>query len=97
MESVAKFDFFRTLDIISAEHRSKIEKYVEIGLQEGAKLETGGKRPEDPELANGFFYLPTIFSGCTSDMRIVQEEVFGPVLSSHAQFGSDAFRFFDVF
>ncbi|MCY9215945.1 betaine-aldehyde dehydrogenase [Bacillus haynesii] len=67
--------------LISAEHRSKIEKYVEIGLQEGAKLETGGKRPEDPELANGFFYLPTIFSGCTSDMRIVQEEVFGPVLT----------------
>ena len=67
--------------LISAEHRSKVEKYVEIGLQEGAKLETGGKRPEDPELANGFFYLPTIFSSCTSDMRIVKEEVFGPVLT----------------
>lgn len=50
-------------------------------MQEGAKLETGGKRPEDPELANGFFYLPTIFSSCTSDMRIVKEEVFGPVLT----------------
>ncbi|MBG9913377.1 betaine-aldehyde dehydrogenase [Bacillus sonorensis] len=67
--------------LISAEHRSKVEKYVEIGLAEGAKLETGGKRPDDPELQNGFFYLPTIFSGCTSDMRIVQEEVFGPVLT----------------
>lgn len=67
--------------LISAEHRSKVEKYVEIGIQEGAKLEIGGKRPEDPELQQGFFYLPTIFSGCKSDMRIVQEEIFGPVLT----------------
>ena len=67
--------------LISAEHREKVEKYVSIGLEEGAKLETGGKRPEAEELQNGFFYLPTIFSGCTSDMRIVQEEVFGPVLT----------------
>ncbi|MBJ7571957.1 betaine-aldehyde dehydrogenase [Bacillus halotolerans] len=67
--------------LISAEHREKVEKYVEIGLEEGAKLETGGKRPEDPALQNGFFYEPTIFSNCKSDMRIVQEEVFGPVLT----------------
>ncbi|KLK98115.1 betaine-aldehyde dehydrogenase [Bacillus pumilus] len=67
--------------LISAEHREKVEKYVSIGLEEGAKLETGGKRPDAEELQNGFFYLPTIFSGCTSDMRIVQEEVFGPVLT----------------
>ncbi|WP_091584843.1 betaine-aldehyde dehydrogenase [Alteribacillus bidgolensis] len=67
--------------LISAEHRDKVEKYVEIGQQEGAKLEIGGKRPEDPELQNGFFFLPTIFTNCRSDMRIVQEEVFGPVLT----------------
>ncbi|UYO34963.1 betaine-aldehyde dehydrogenase [Bacillus zhangzhouensis] len=67
--------------LISAEHREKVEKYVRIGLEEGAKLEIGGKRPDAEELQNGFFYLPTIFSGCTSDMRIVQEEIFGPVLT----------------
>ncbi|SFL50184.1 betaine-aldehyde dehydrogenase [Salibacterium qingdaonense] len=67
--------------VISAEHRDKVEKYVEIGKKEGAKLEVGGSRPEDPELQNGFFYLPTVFSNCTSDMTIVQEEVFGPVLT----------------
>lgn len=61
--------------------REKVEKYVSIALDEGATLETGGKRPDAEELQKGFFYLPTIFSGCTSEMRIVQEEVFGPVLT----------------
>ncbi|MYL30077.1 betaine-aldehyde dehydrogenase [Halobacillus halophilus] len=67
--------------LISAEHREKVENYVEIGKNEGAKLLVGGARPEDPELQDGFFYLPTIFTECTTDMRIVQEEVFGPVLT----------------
>lgn len=67
--------------LISSGHREKVEKYVEIGKQEGARLLTGGARPEDPELQEGFFYLPTIFTECSSDMRIVQEEVFGPVLT----------------
>ncbi|MFB5661779.1 betaine-aldehyde dehydrogenase [Alteribacillus sp. HJP-4] len=67
--------------LISAEQRAKVESYVEIGRQEGAKLEIGGKRPEQKELESGFFYLPTIFTNCTSDMKIVQEEVFGPVLT----------------
>lgn len=67
--------------MISAEHRAKVEKYVEIGKKEGAKLVVGGKRPDEPELQSGFFYEPTIFTDCTSDMRIVQEEIFGPVLT----------------
>ncbi len=67
--------------LISAEHREKVEAYVQIGKDEGAKLVVGGKRPEDPELQHGFFYKPTIFTNCTSNMRIVQEEVFGPVLT----------------
>ncbi|MBM7646949.1 betaine-aldehyde dehydrogenase [Scopulibacillus daqui] len=67
--------------LISAEHRAKVEKYVEIGIKEGANLAIGGKRPEDPALEKGFFYLPTIFTNCSSNMRIVQEEVFGPVLT----------------
>ncbi|MFO7780810.1 MAG: aldehyde dehydrogenase family protein, partial [Spirochaetia bacterium] len=67
--------------LISEAHRAKVERYVEIGTGEGAKLVLGGARPDVPELDKGFFYLPTIFTGCTTEMRIVQEEVFGPVLT----------------
>lgn len=67
--------------LISEEHRAKVERYVSIALEEGATLLLGGKRPETPELQKGFFYLPTLFTDCTNDMRIVQEEVFGPVIT----------------
>lgn len=67
--------------LISAEHRDKVERYVAIGREEGAKLVLGGERPDDPELQDGFFYLPTLFTECTNDMKIVQEEVFGPVIT----------------
>ncbi|SNZ02807.1 aldehyde dehydrogenase (acceptor) [Terribacillus aidingensis] len=67
--------------LISAEHLAKVEKYVEAGIEEGATLVVGGKRPEDPELQKGFFYLPTIFTDCTTDMRIVQDEAFGPIIT----------------
>lgn len=67
--------------LISQEHRLKVEKYVEIGIKEGATLILGGSRPENPELQKGFFYQPTIFTNCTADMKIVQEEIFGPVLT----------------
>ncbi|MGW8379490.1 aldehyde dehydrogenase family protein [Streptomyces sp. ODS28] len=65
----------------SAEHRDKVEAYLDIARQEGARLVTGGRRPDDPALANGFFLLPTIFADCDRSMRIVQEEVFGPVVT----------------
>ncbi|MTE20101.1 aldehyde dehydrogenase family protein [Streptomyces sp. TRM43335] len=67
--------------LVSAEHRDKVESYVELGLREGARLVAGGKRPDDPELGDGFFYRPTVFVDCTRDMRIVQEETFGPILT----------------
>ncbi|WP_165997539.1 betaine-aldehyde dehydrogenase [Bacillus sp. Cs-700] len=67
--------------LISAEHLAKVEKYVEAGVQEGATVAVGGKRPEDPELQQGFFYLPTIFTDCTTDMSIVQDEAFGPIIT----------------
>ncbi|GAC1422475.1 MAG: aldehyde dehydrogenase family protein [Actinomycetota bacterium] len=65
-------------------HRSQfdtVERYVQIGLEEGAKLATGGQRVEVPGFEKGYYYKPTIFTGVTSDMRIAQEEIFGPVLS----------------
>ncbi|WP_422122250.1 betaine-aldehyde dehydrogenase [Planococcus sp. X10-3] len=67
--------------LISAGHLQKVEDYVAMGIQEGATLAVGGKRPEEPELQNGFFYLPTIFTDCTTDMNIVQDEAFGPIIT----------------
>lgn len=54
---------------------------IKGAVDEGAELATGGKRAEGPDLENGFFVEPTIFTGVTNDMTIAQEEVFGPVLS----------------
>ncbi|UFJ39159.1 betaine-aldehyde dehydrogenase [Brevibacillus humidisoli] len=67
--------------VMSKEHLAKIEGYIRLGIEEGARLVLGGKRPDDPELQNGFFIEPTIFTNCRTHMRIVQEEVFGPVLT----------------
>jgi len=67
--------------LISKEHREKVEAYVEVAKKEGAKLILGGERPKEESLQKGHFYLPTLFSDCTNDMRIVQEEVFGPVIT----------------
>jgi aldehyde dehydrogenase len=59
----------------------KIEGYVKIGRDEGAELLIGGERNMLPgELAGGYYYEPTVFKG-TNDMRIFQEEIFGPVLA----------------
>lgn len=67
--------------LISEEHLKKVERYVEKGIKEGATVAVGGKRPDDAELQNGFFYLPTILTNCTTDMSVVQDEAFGPVIT----------------
>ena len=67
--------------LVTEAHRLKVESYIEIGKNEGAKLICGGSRPRDPALANGFFLEPTIFDSVTPQMRIAREEIFGPVLS----------------
>ncbi|WP_197319121.1 aldehyde dehydrogenase family protein [Saccharomonospora sp. NB11] len=67
--------------LVSAEHRAKVESYTSVALDEGARLLTGGRRPDDPKLARGFFYLPTVFDDCHGGMRIVQEETFGPIMT----------------
>lgn len=66
---------------ISDSHMKQVLNYVEIGRAEGARLVLGGKRVTDGALANGAFVEPTIFADCTDDMRIVKEEIFGPVMS----------------
>lgn len=61
--------------------REKVERYVEIGKQEGAELACGGVRPRGTRLANGFFYKPTVFTNVKAGSRLATEEIFGPVLS----------------
>jgi betaine-aldehyde dehydrogenase len=67
--------------LISPEHTAKVLAYVERGVAEGATLRCGGGRPADASLARGCFVEPAIFTGCTDDMTIVREEIFGPVMS----------------
>jgi betaine-aldehyde dehydrogenase len=59
----------------------KTMSYIKLGLDGGARLACGGKRPADPKLARGFFVEPTVFADVTDDMRIAREEIFGPVVS----------------
>ena len=66
--------------LISASHRETVERYVQTGLAEGARLVTGGRRP-DGELQDGFFYRPTVLDGVSNDMTVAREEIFGPVVS----------------
>jgi betaine-aldehyde dehydrogenase len=65
--------------LISADHTAKVRNYIELGVAERATLACGGAFPEDPELARGNFVPPTVFTNCSDDMRIVREEIFGPV------------------
>ncbi len=66
---------------VSLEQMEKIISYIEIGKNEGAQILTGGKRKEfNDSLSEGFYVEPTVFKG-TNEMRIFQEEIFGPVLS----------------
>lgn len=67
--------------LISKEHLEKVSTYVDNGVKEGATLLIGGSKPKDTTLENGFFYLPTILTDCTTDMAVVQDEGFGPVIT----------------
>jgi betaine-aldehyde dehydrogenase len=66
--------------LVAERQRDRVEKYIKVGLDEGATLALGGGRPPAPLDERGFFIAPTIFTGVTPKMRIVQEEIFGPVL-----------------
>ncbi|HSC92057.1 MAG TPA: aldehyde dehydrogenase family protein [Gaiellaceae bacterium] len=88
LERIAKIRQGNPLDLetqlgaqVSTAQLEKIEKYVKIGLEEGAELLIGGHRNVlEDELAGGYYFEPTVFKG-TNDMRIFQEEIFGPVLA----------------
>jgi betaine-aldehyde dehydrogenase len=67
--------------LISEGHMETVLSYIEKGKAEGANLRCGGKRSDDPKLANGCFVEPTIFTDCKDDMAITTDEIFGPVMS----------------
>jgi len=67
--------------LISAAHRAKVARYVELGIAEGARLVAGGAPPSDPGLAAGFYFRPTVLADCRRDMTVIREEIFGPVLT----------------
>jgi aldehyde dehydrogenase (NAD+) len=67
--------------VINESQFNKILKYIEIGKKEGAKLILGGKAYQKGNCSKGYFIDPTIFTEATPEMRIAQEEIFGPVVS----------------
>jgi acyl-CoA reductase-like NAD-dependent aldehyde dehydrogenase len=71
--------------LVSAAQLDRVEHYVSVGQEEGAELALGGHRHGDV----GYFHEPTVFTGVRNDMRIAQEEIFGPVMSV-LRFGSEA-------
>jgi acyl-CoA reductase-like NAD-dependent aldehyde dehydrogenase len=67
--------------IISKRQLETIEGYVSVGRSEGAQVAAGGARPADAALGGGFYFQPTLLDGVAADMRVAQEEIFGPVLA----------------
>ena len=66
--------------LVSQQHMEKVLGYIKLGIEEGARLVCGGKRMLEPPYNAGFYVEPTIFVDTTPNMRIVHEEIFGPVL-----------------
>jgi len=64
--------------VITAAHRARVESYIASGREEGAEVLAGGQRPEKPD--TGYYVAPTLLAGCRLDMKVVQEEIFGPVI-----------------
>lgn len=68
--------------LVSERQREKVETYVSIGREEGARLLLGGRRPEGRALENGWYYEPTVFADTDRSMRVNCEEIFGPVVTT---------------
>ena len=68
--------------LVSAEQLERVTGYLAIGQKEGAKPLSGGARLTDGNMGKGYFVPPTVFANVNDDMRIAQEEIFGPVISA---------------
>jgi betaine-aldehyde dehydrogenase len=67
--------------LISSDHKNKVLSFIKEGKKEGATLLVGGDVPKDENLSKGFFVNPTLFINCDEKMKVVKEEVFGPVIT----------------
>ena len=67
--------------LVSMAHRATVERYVQLGIDEGGSVLTGGARPQGVEFDAGSYYLPTVIEGLPNTARMCQEEIFGPVLA----------------
>jgi betaine-aldehyde dehydrogenase len=75
-------DFATTMGaIVSKVQYDRVMGFIQTTLKEGGRLVCGGKKPDAPELANGYFIEPTIFADMKPGMTIATQEVFGPVLA----------------
>ena len=66
--------------LVSQSHRASVEKYVQLGIDEGAKVLFGGVRPQGSIFEKGSYFTPTVMEGLPNSARMCQEEIFGPVL-----------------
>jgi betaine-aldehyde dehydrogenase len=67
--------------LVSEEHLAAVERHIADAIEDGARLVAGGCRPDLPDLPKGNFLRPTVFADCDREMRVVREEVFGPVVT----------------
>ncbi len=67
--------------LVNRGHRDAVERYVQIGLDEGGRLLCGGARPQGSYYDHGSYYLPTVMEGLPNTARMCREEIFGPVLA----------------
>ena len=67
--------------LINPGHETKVLSYFDIAREEGVTIAAGGEKLTDGEFANGCYIPPTLFTGASNDMRVAQEEIFGPVLT----------------
>ena len=75
--------------LTSRTHRDSVEKYIRLGVEEGATLQLGGERSAEAPMNQGFYVMPTVFTDVTQDMRIAREEIFGPVAVIMKPFSTD--------
>ncbi|MBD0322458.1 MAG: aldehyde dehydrogenase family protein [Aldersonia sp.] len=66
--------------LVHHKHRDAVARYVDLAVAEGGRVRCGGTIPDDPALADGAYYLPTVIDGLLNDAQVCQEEIFGPVL-----------------
>ena len=67
--------------LVNLGHRASVERYVQLGIDEGGKVLFGGQRPQGALYDTGSYYMPTVIEGLPNHARMCQEEIFGPVLA----------------